>query len=104
MWVISRLVAILIYRRTTQDNLKNIEIVLLEFSTGKPHPQAHLPRLFVKKSQWIHPSVSIGVVGDTLALLTAYYDNESRPEDDIYIFDWKAGVLKMVSSHPVSHT
>lgn len=94
----------LIYRRTAQDDLQNIEIVLLEFSTGKPHPQARLPRLFVKKSPWVHPFISIGIVGDTLALLTNCHDDESNPEDDLYIFDWKAGILKMVRPHPISRT
>jgi hypothetical protein len=79
------------------SSMHNIEILLLKFSTGEPHPQARLSRLFVEESRGYRPAIGIEIVGDNLALITSHYDNPFDPDDDLYVFDWKTGVLKLVS-------
>lgn len=51
----------------------------------------------MKKLQGGYPCISVGISGDTLALVITYHSDPPHPEDNVYIFDWKAGVLKMVS-------
>lgn len=75
-----------------------IEILLLQFSTGKPHPEAQQQRILVTESPWPRPAIGIEIVGDTLALITnCHHHIHALPfEDEFYIFDWKTGVQKMV--------
>lgn len=73
---------------------EGIEIVLLEASSGKSHPDACEPRIIVKDAPWQQDgNHSITIFGDILAL--AFVSTEIS---NIYIFHWKTGVLKMV--HP----
>ncbi|KAF8880305.1 hypothetical protein BD779DRAFT_1094616 [Infundibulicybe gibba] len=43
-----------------------IELSLLSFKTGKPHPLAKNPKIPVEVSRWPKPSISIEIVGDHL--------------------------------------
>lgn len=81
--------------RTPPGDVQKIGVALLRFSTGRSHPQARRPKIFVTESQGMDPDISIAISGDTLALIIT--QDRPRPEDHIYIFDWKAGVLMMVS-------
>ncbi|KAF8054232.1 hypothetical protein FPV67DRAFT_1132241 [Lyophyllum atratum] len=80
----------------THFGMHVIEVLLLEFSTGKPHPLARIPVLSVVETHWPRPAIGIEIVGDHLALVLTYYVNhEHAPRDRFYIFDWKTGTLKM---------
>ncbi|KAF9464318.1 hypothetical protein BDZ94DRAFT_1308099 [Collybia nuda] len=85
---------------TSRGDMHTIEISLLKFSTGKRHPEAQFPDIFVAESRWARPSAFIIIVGDALALITAHYDNPSDPDDDLYVFDWKTGALKVHATAP----
>lgn len=86
---------LLIRHRTPQGNGQRVEVVLLQFSTGTSHPQAQSPRLLVREIQAMDPQISISISGDTLALIIK--QRQPSLEDHCYIFDWKTGVLIMVS-------
>jgi hypothetical protein len=73
----------------------DIELQLLEFSTGNPHPHAHEHRIFVMNTEWQKPSVGIEIVGDNLVLILSQ-TNGWRPDNYIFIYEWKTGALKVV--------
>ncbi|KAF5369663.1 hypothetical protein D9615_010237 [Tricholomella constricta] len=101
---------------TTQPHPTNrlrhiLALQLLQFSTGKPHPRARSPVLFVSESHWPRPSIGIEIVGSHLALVTTHFLNPLQPRDRFYVFEWQTGALKMVRSprdpnevHAPNHT
>ncbi|KAF8063143.1 hypothetical protein FPV67DRAFT_1782712 [Lyophyllum atratum] len=84
----------------THVGMHVIELLLLEFSSGKHHPLARSPVLFVAETRWPRPSIGIEIVGDNLALITNHFLGHQRPRDTFYVFDWKTGALKMKISAP----
>lgn len=85
-------------------NMHTIEIILLQLSTGKPHPLAQNPRIVVGSARWPRPAIGIEIVGNHLALVTTHFQNPFRPDDRFYVFDWKKGVLKMVRTPFSQHS
>ncbi|KAJ7662067.1 hypothetical protein DFH06DRAFT_1191362 [Mycena polygramma] len=75
-------------------------MVRLEFLTVSPphppHPQARGP-IDVHTSSWGLPNVILEIVGDHLVFVVvyAYSTNEVRPEDHVYVYEWKTGKLKL---------
>jgi len=76
---------------TTYD----VEIHFIEFSTGNPHPHAREHRIFVMSTEWKKPSVGIEIVGENLVLILSH-TNAWKPDNRIFIYEWKTGVLKVV--------
>jgi hypothetical protein len=76
-----------------------LEIRLLRFSTGQPHPLAEQPIIFITtKSQLLGPcSIHIEIVGDFLALLIAFPWVRSKQEDMFFLVRWKKGEAHCVS-------
>jgi hypothetical protein len=72
-----------------------LEIQLLQFSTGKPHPSAQQPVMFLAKSIYINSSVSIEIVGDHLAIILKQHLLLCLPT--FVLYDWKTGKINMVS-------
>ncbi|KAG5651944.1 hypothetical protein H0H81_006828 [Sphagnurus paluster] len=80
----------------TQLGMHVLEIQLLEFSTGKPHPRARTPALFIAESYHPRPSISCEIVGRNLILLTTNHISAfPPPSDHFYIFDWVTGERKL---------
>lgn len=71
--------------------------MLLKFSTGEPHPSARHSRLFVANSEWARPAINMEISGDNLALIVTHFLPNHLPQDRFYVYEWKTGVLKMVS-------
>ncbi|RDB20399.1 hypothetical protein Hypma_012541 [Hypsizygus marmoreus] len=89
---------------TPQQDCDKIEIQLLQFSSGQPHPLAHTPKIHVADSSWgPRPAIGIEIVGDHLALITNYFLNAMQPDDDFYVYEWKTGTLKLHITAP-NHT
>ncbi|KAG6846827.1 hypothetical protein H0H93_011541, partial [Arthromyces matolae] len=80
----------------TRINAK-VEIRLMEFSTGKPHPQARHTNLFVRVVYGLSASIGIEIVGDHLALVTT--PNSVETVARFCVFNWKTGV--MILDYPV---
>ena len=76
---------------TTYD----IEIQVIEFSTGNPHPHAREYRIFVMNTEWEKPSIGTEIVGENLVLVLSH-TNRWRPDDRIFIYEWKTGVPKVM--------
>jgi hypothetical protein len=80
-----------------------LEMRLLRFSTGQPHPLAEQPIIFITtKTVFLgDPIVSIETVGDFLALLITFDEeedeNESENEDMLFLVRWKKGETYHVS-------
>lgn len=47
-------------------------------------------------AEWNRPAAGIEIVGNNLVLILAYGESRDAPDDHIFIYDWKSGVLKMV--------
>ncbi|KIM37681.1 hypothetical protein M413DRAFT_448215 [Hebeloma cylindrosporum] len=80
---------------TTYD----IEIQFIEFSTGNPHPLAREHRIFVMNTEWEKPSIVIEIVGENLVLILSH-TNGWRPDNRIFIYEWKTGLLKVSFEAP----
>jgi hypothetical protein len=73
----------------------DIEMVLLEYSTGRPHPRVKNSTISVMTSL-VHPSLMCKIVGDNLVLILDFM-HIWRGEAYIFIWDWRTNVLKVVS-------
>ncbi|KDR77919.1 hypothetical protein GALMADRAFT_94412 [Galerina marginata CBS 339.88] len=71
----------------------NIELDLVQFSTGKSHPQARESRIRVISTESENASVGIEIVGDNLILILSF-PGMRQQDDCIFIYEWKTGVLK----------
>ncbi|KAJ7056765.1 hypothetical protein C8F01DRAFT_1154846 [Mycena amicta] len=72
-----------------------MNVQLLSFSTGGPHPLAAKPELHLHTVPITHgrPGASIEVVGRTLAISFLYWSEQNRGGDELYLLDWKSGQL-----------
>jgi hypothetical protein len=75
-----------------------LEIRLLSFSTGRPHPLTKQPTIFIDKK--ILPlatcSTEVKIVGDFLILLITFSD-WSENKDIFFLVRWKSGLVHCVS-------
>ena len=76
-----------------------LEIRLLSFSTGQPHPLAEQPIIFIplKYLPFDHCNDVIEIVGDFLALLITFRRARDEHEDKFFLVDWKKGEAHCVS-------
>ncbi|KDR70836.1 hypothetical protein GALMADRAFT_254444 [Galerina marginata CBS 339.88] len=89
----------------------DVDIMLLQFSTGLPHPllvpgQTFLKRVCTAPTEWDRPASRIEIVGDHLVLVLYFPNADAQltlapPDDQVYIWDWKTGVLKLSFTAPV---
>ncbi|KAG6907494.1 hypothetical protein DXG01_008689 [Tephrocybe rancida] len=86
------LIAVVTTKPTPMHNTRDVEVHILQFSTGKPHPLALEPVLFVRKSNDL-PATNVGIeiVGDYLALVTTPNLIESAAR--FCVFEWTTGSL-----------
>jgi hypothetical protein len=70
-------------------------MTLLQFSTGEYHPLAHCPRIDIQDYYDLDQLITLEIAGDNVALLVG-----TRGGDQLYIFDWKTGHKRLVSSYP----
>ncbi|KAG6826019.1 hypothetical protein H0H92_001410 [Tricholoma furcatifolium] len=72
-----------------------VEILLLELSSGKPHPLAKCPTLLVSEDEPYRPtSVLIEIVGEHLVLVMNNTEH-IHVDDVLRVFQWKSGTEKM---------
>jgi len=76
-----------------------LEIRLLKFSTGQPHPLAEQPIIFITTKSLLlgHCNVLIEIVGDFLALLITFPWARNEREDMFFLVRWKKGEAHCVS-------
>ena len=79
------------------DRHHTLEIRLLSFSTGQPHPLAEQPIIFIASKSVILDDVNvlIEIVGEYLALLITYVLD--RSVDMFFLMRWKKGEAHRVS-------
>jgi hypothetical protein len=70
-------------------------MVLLEYSTSKPHPKVKNSTIFIMTSLF-HPTLMCKIVGDNLVLILDFM-HFLRGEAYIFIWNWRTNVLKVVS-------
>jgi hypothetical protein len=76
-----------------------LEMRLLSFSTGQPHPHAEKPIIFITTKSVLlgHCNVLTEIVGDFLALLITFPWAQNEHEDMFFIVRWKKGDTHCVS-------
>ena len=81
------------------DRHHTLEIRLLSFSTGQPHPLAEEPTIFIASISLIlgHCNVLIEIVGDFLALLVTFPLVRDASVDMFFLLRWKKGEAHCVS-------
>ncbi|KAG6891124.1 hypothetical protein C0992_010418 [Termitomyces sp. T32_za158] len=95
------LIAVVSTKPTTVNPLLlRVEIQLLQFSTGKPHPLVRNPVIFVRNTSSTSTASSIGIeiVGEYLALVTTpgLFEAAAR----FCVFEWKTGAVLL--DYPVN--
>jgi hypothetical protein len=82
-----------------------LEMRLLMFSTGQPHPLAEQPIIFITtKTVFIgYTLVNIKIVGDVLALLITFDEEHDENEDMFFLVRWKKGETYHVSDSGLQH-
>jgi len=80
------------------DGRAILEIRILSFSTGQPHPLAEQPIVFIdeKALPLGTCSVEIKIVGDFLILLITFSE-WSRNRDLFFLVRWRKGLMNCVS-------
>jgi hypothetical protein len=83
------------------DRHHTLEIQLLSFSTGLPHPLAEQPIIFIASISLVldQSNVLIEIVGDYLALLITFPLVQDANVDKFFLVRWKKG-----GAHCVSHS
>ncbi|KAF7327359.1 hypothetical protein MKEN_00313500 [Mycena kentingensis (nom. inval.)] len=87
------LIAVVTCATPENTSERTLDVQLLCFSTAAPHPQAAKSELHLQtnKVTGMRPSISLEVVGRTLAVSVIYWAEESRDNDILYFFDWRTG-------------
>ncbi|KDR79274.1 hypothetical protein GALMADRAFT_137139 [Galerina marginata CBS 339.88] len=94
----------------------DIDLLLLQFSTGLPHPhlselfdsgqhqtprQNYVRHIFRSPTDWQKPVIWTEIVGDHIVLIISYRSAAApRPDDRVYVWDWRSGVEKMSFTAP----
>ncbi|KAJ7150076.1 hypothetical protein C8R43DRAFT_497076 [Mycena crocata] len=92
------LIAMVTYTPHANDPLmRSIDVALIKFSTGVPHPLAAHPTLHIHDVELFRgrPGISIEIVGRNLTLSLLYWADERRDLDTLHVYDWQSGVSKM---------
>jgi hypothetical protein len=76
-----------------------LQLRLLSFSTGLPHPLAGLPVIFIatRRLPLGDRNVLIEIVGDFLVLLITFLGRWNKNKDMIFLVRWKKGEAHCVS-------
>ena len=87
------------------DRNMTLEIRLLTFSTGQPHPLADQPIIFITTTAVFlgYTVVIIEIVGDFLALLITFEEQHDENEDMFFLVRWKKGETYHVSVSGLQH-
>ncbi|KAJ6506178.1 hypothetical protein C8R47DRAFT_1192156 [Mycena vitilis] len=91
------LMAVVTYTPHRSDTqMMSVDIVLLDFPSGKHHRLAVEPLIHVHDVEVSRavPTTTIDVAGDHLAL-SIIYDDEAKELNMLHIFDWKSGISQM---------
>jgi hypothetical protein len=75
------------------DRQMTLEIRLLSYSTGEPHPLAEQPIIFIaaKRRHVGQCNVVIEIVGDILVILITFTAVQHETEDMLFLVRWKKG-------------
>ena len=76
-----------------------LQLRLLSFSTGLPHPLAEQPVVFIaaKSLPLGDCNALIEIVGDFLVLLVTFLRRQNEDEDMVFLMRWKKGEAHCVS-------
>ncbi|KAI5830527.1 hypothetical protein K523DRAFT_193315, partial [Schizophyllum commune Tattone D] len=98
------LIAIVISSPTPDGLWCNIDAALYQLS-GQPHPEAQRPQIHILQvdETWGQPSVSIEIVGDTLAVIIYYAFDFEHAGSRLFLFAWRTGVALNPGGQPATN-
>ena len=87
------------------DTITILQLRLLSFSTGQPHPHAEQPVIFIATTSLPlgDPDVLIDVVGDFVLLFVTFLEEWNENEDMFFLVRWKKGEVHCVSVSGLFH-
>ncbi|KAF9448681.1 hypothetical protein P691DRAFT_800391 [Macrolepiota fuliginosa MF-IS2] len=93
-----------VHTNTTGFHTVNvIQMHLNQLSTGGPHPEAHQAIIsFETHEQFRKPHIVMECAGDNLLLVLRDRTDTFKPDDQIYVYEWKTGDLKLRANAPFS--
>ncbi|KAF9443460.1 hypothetical protein P691DRAFT_778871 [Macrolepiota fuliginosa MF-IS2] len=80
--------------------IHEVQVHLNQLSTGKPHPDAQRTISFKMREEFGRPRAGMGCVGDNLLLVLRDEMEEHKPDDQVYVYDWKTGERKLEINAP----
>ncbi|KAF9449341.1 hypothetical protein P691DRAFT_728062, partial [Macrolepiota fuliginosa MF-IS2] len=92
--------------RTTATNAADphvtheVQVHLNQSSTGKPHPDAQRVISFEIHEQFEEIWASVECVGNNLVLVIRDRVETHKPDNQVYVYEWKTGELKLRLSAP----
>ncbi|KAF9441393.1 hypothetical protein P691DRAFT_715188 [Macrolepiota fuliginosa MF-IS2] len=109
VWIYEQDLHILItaQKRTVHANatgpraIYEIQVHLNQLSTGEPHPNARRATIsFDVRAEFEKPWITSECTGDNLVLVLCDLSGRIKPDDEMYIYDWKTGELKLRHGAP----
>ncbi|KAF9444337.1 hypothetical protein P691DRAFT_763497 [Macrolepiota fuliginosa MF-IS2] len=84
------------------QSIHEIRLQSSRLSTGEPHPAARRVISFETHEELFQPSAAVQCVGECLVLvLWDLLEGPFKPDDQVYVYAWKTGELKMRFSAPL---
>ncbi|KAF9445403.1 hypothetical protein P691DRAFT_271106 [Macrolepiota fuliginosa MF-IS2] len=78
-----------------------IQVHLNQLSTGEPHPDARRTVItFETEGNFGKPRVELGCAGDYLLMILTDVAPRNKPDEQVYVCEWKTGELKLRFSAP----
>ncbi|KAI5890017.1 uncharacterized protein SCHCODRAFT_02478678, partial [Schizophyllum commune H4-8] len=98
------LIAFVVSSPTPNGLWRDIDVALYKLS-GQPHPEAQHPQIHLLRvdETWGLPSVSIEIVGDTLAVITYYAFDFENAGSRLLLFSWRTGVALNPGGQPATN-
>ncbi|KAF9448683.1 hypothetical protein P691DRAFT_704507 [Macrolepiota fuliginosa MF-IS2] len=80
-----------------------VQIHLKRLSTGGPHPDVQRATIsFETHAEFGTPYIFVECAGDNLLLVLLDYSVTLKPEDEVYVYEWKTGEPKLALCAPFS--
>ncbi|KAF9442874.1 hypothetical protein P691DRAFT_680660 [Macrolepiota fuliginosa MF-IS2] len=81
--------------------IHEIQVHLNQLSTGEPHPDAQQATIsFETHEEFENPYTEIVCTGDNLIFVLMDPDSRNKPGDQVYVYEWRTGQLKLRHSAP----
>ncbi|KAF9442873.1 hypothetical protein P691DRAFT_764807 [Macrolepiota fuliginosa MF-IS2] len=91
-----------VYADTAKPStVHDVQIHLNQLSTGEPHPDVLRTTIsFETREEFRNPRIFMRYAGDNIVLVLRDYGGRSKPNDQVLVYEWRTGELKLSFSAP----